>query len=404
MDNWYYKTDDRIVGPMTRQELDYLATIGRVGSATMIRCGNADAWRRMRPRKRSAVSDVPVTASEPVEIASPAEPARPKTETRQTSAVPGRGQSSDDVTVKKQAIAGGLLAVVLLLLFWFFHDSIPSMGLTGDTGGLDMATSDGSADTQATAASESSVGSMGMNPDVVAAKLAGAGAATGTAPVAPSMDSSGAAKNDQTTADASGGAEPNESGDLASIGTGSSANKVQPGDPLSKFTIAAPGEATFFGLSATGNDFVFVVDRSGSMQGTPLARAKAELLNCIRGMPEHVQVLVVFFDDGVLVDPAGSGRLTPQRLASLEQWVANVATGSGTNAKVGMQHALAQPQPPDAIFLLTDGEFSADTPRFIRSLNTGDSTIHTVALVSRGGEPLLKQIAEQNHGDYRFVP
>ena len=141
------------------------------------------------------------------------------------------------------------------------------------------------------------------------------------------------------------------------------------------------------------------------MEGAPLTRAKTELLKCLQSLPDHVEVLIVFFDDGVLADPAGYRKLGRRSVAKIEQWVASVETAGGTNPNAGMQHAFGQSKIPDAVFLLTDGEIPYDAPQYIRLLNSdGAVRIHTIALVSNAGEAALKQIASENKGDYRFVP
>lgn len=400
MDNWYYQTDDRIVGPMTRKELDYLATIGRVKPATMVRCGDTEVWQRMRPRKTAAVSKAATTAIKPVEATATEESSPPTSTAESQQPDPQRKIKAfpSDTSVRTQAIAGAILAIVFLLAFWLFRDYLPPMGSHGESNGQDMASNDGDPSTDNSATGQSSTDATSQ----AAAQPTETNTQPANAPVTPPTAAPGTAADQQTTA--TGGNNKPVSSGLAALNPANAAGTVQPGDPHSKFTIAAPGEATFFGLSAAGNNFVFVVDRSGSMAGAPLTRAKAELLKCVHRMPAHVNVLILFFDNDILVDPAGPGKLTAARLESMERWVNRVTTGSGTDPRVGMQHALTQSPPPDAVFLLTDGEFTNDTPAFIHHLNNNGSTIHTVALVSRAGESLLKQIADQNNGDYKFVP
>lgn len=404
MDNWYYKIDDRIVGPVTRQELDYLMTIGQLRRSTMVRSGEAGEWRRSQARKRLATADAPAMITAAVEAAKQEE-ARPPSqgEAVETPSPPLAASDPKDGTVRKQAIAGVILAVVLLMVFWLLRDTLSQMASDGVNAGQNMVGNADNSDESGVSASESApAGAANEGTEATTTQTSGGDSPTTGDSAVMGENTSVTQQSDQAAANMSDQTAPPETGSVASMLP--ARNAVQPGNPLSKFTIAAPGEATFFGLSASGNHFVFVVDRSGSMQGEPLARAKAELMKCIHRMPEHVHVHVLFFDYGVLPDPAGSGQLTAQRVIDLERWVRNVTTGSGTDAKVGMQYALTQSSPPDAIFLLTDGEFSVDTPSYIQGLNDSNSSVHTIALVSRVGESMLKQIANQNNGDYRFVP
>ena len=58
----------------------------------------------------------------------------------------------------------------------------------------------------------------------------------------------------------------------------------------------------------------------------------------------------------------------------------------------------------DAIFLLTDGEFSPEVERYLDWGRTSDRTpIHTIAFMSKIGEPLLMAIARMTGGTYRHV-
>jgi len=60
---------------------------------------------------------------------------------------------------------------------------------------------------------------------------------------------------------------------------------------------------------------------------------------------------------------------------------------------------------PDAIWLLSDGLFPPAAADLIRNENPNAHTqIHTIAFYDNQGEPLLRRIAEENRGRYRFVP
>jgi hypothetical protein len=70
---------------------------------------------------------------------------------------------------------------------------------------------------------------------------------------------------------------------------------------------------------------------------------------------------------------------------------------------------------PDAIYILTDGKFG-DTRQVERYLDENNYSqdeqgnkapkivIHTVGFYNRDGEPVLKKMADNFGGTYRFVP
>jgi hypothetical protein len=61
----------------------------------------------------------------------------------------------------------------------------------------------------------------------------------------------------------------------------------------------------------------------------------------------------------------------------------------------------------NAIFFLTDGGFDPTVADDVRAKNyTGSKvkSINTICFTDRTGEKVMKKIAEENKGDYQFVP
>jgi len=115
---------------------------------------------------------------------------------------------------------------------------------------------------------------------------------------------------------------------------------------------------------------------------------------------------VIFFDDLPRSYPAvGFAEMDSQTLVAAESFISDIQGGGGTNVILAMRQVFSQSTRPDTTFLLTDGEFDPETPEFIQRRNSGGKVrINTVAFVNRAGEPLLRQIAHENRGDFRFVP
>lgn len=168
---------------------------------------------------------------------------------------------------------------------------------------------------------------------------------------------------------------------------------------------AGSGTASFFGLEATGNRFVYVVDQSGSMlQGGRLRAAQNELIRSIRALEEHMEFYVVFYNDRTLVMPAsGPVKATAQNKRKYEAWINEVIADGGTRPAEPMKMALELE--PDAVWLLSDGEFEASVCSQVRDANRNARVqIHTIAFHSNAGEAQLARIARENRGVYRFVP
>lgn len=167
--------------------------------------------------------------------------------------------------------------------------------------------------------------------------------------------------------------------------------------------------AQFFGVRSAGKKFIYVVDRSGSMSGEPLERAKAELARSIGELNAGQLMYVIFFDDQPLCQfdesgpPSQLSRAVPNERRKLLAWVDQVGEGGGTNPRLAMQWALHLK--PDAIYLLSDGQFDATIVTELTAQNsTARIPIHTIAFINRVGESLLKDLASQNQGTYRFQP
>jgi hypothetical protein len=68
---------------------------------------------------------------------------------------------------------------------------------------------------------------------------------------------------------------------------------------------------------------------------------------------------------------------------------------------------------PDGIFLLFDGDTKVDVAAHLRKVNrsydiiSGESIrvpVHTIGFYTQNFEALMKRIAEENLGTYRFIP
>ena len=84
-------------------------------------------------------------------------------------------------------------------------------------------------------------------------------------------------------------------------------------------------------------------------------------------------------------------------------WINSVTADGGTDPTQALLIALSMQ--PDAIWLLSDGQFAMSAADTIRKANPGKKTqIHTIAFHNSEGERVLKRIAYENRGKFRFVP
>ena len=164
------------------------------------------------------------------------------------------------------------------------------------------------------------------------------------------------------------------------------------------------GTVKFYGIKAAGRRFVFVTDCSGSMQGDRLQRLKEELRESISLLNPRVEFFIIFFNDIAEPMPSrGCVKATAKQIERYLEWADGVPSSGGTDPSEAM--AIALRLRPSAVFLLTDGVFdSQSTLDAIEKNNKGRRVqINTIAIGERGSESVLRKIAEQNKGTYRYV-
>ncbi len=177
-----------------------------------------------------------------------------------------------------------------------------------------------------------------------------------------------------------------------------------------------PTTTMVFGVSGTGSRFVYVFDRSDSMNGhggRPLQAAKIELIKSLRSLTEQQSFQIVFYNNRAQpFVPAGS---TAQMLTGsesmrfrAEQYVRNMTAFGGTEHDGAIKLALRMN--PDVIFFLTDARIPRLTGRQLREIRAraerAGTTIHAIEFGADGVSPadsFLRQLAADNGGQYRYL-
>ncbi|MEZ6094084.1 MAG: hypothetical protein R3C03_07560 [Pirellulaceae bacterium] len=203
---------------------------------------------------------------------------------------------------------------------------------------------------------------------------------------------------------------------LSAIGLAMGGGAAKEGAAPPKVEAKDGAKADFFGVSARGSNFVYVIDCSGSMAGPRWERTKYELYNSLEKLGPERTFLVLLYnsetwamfntrpEDTVLV------KATPENVVKLKRWMEQQMPGFSTYPKFALASALSVT--PDSIFLLSDGEFYDDTVEYLRQANAprdrGDGKmvrvpIHTISLDFTAGLLTLKMIADENDGAFRMV-
>ncbi len=169
-----------------------------------------------------------------------------------------------------------------------------------------------------------------------------------------------------------------------------------------------------FGVVGEGYKFVYVFDRSGSMDGhggAPLSAAKAQLIASLKDLGQTHQFQIIFYNDHPRVfNPTGVlGRLvfgTDQNKALAQRFVGSITADGATRHEEALEMALRLV--PDVIFFLTD----ADEPRLStqqlahlaqRNKGTSINTIEFGYGPQSDSDNFLVKLARQNGGKHAYV-
>ena len=163
-------------------------------------------------------------------------------------------------------------------------------------------------------------------------------------------------------------------------------------------------QSTFFGLRTQGKVFVYVVDCSGSMgDAGRLVRAKAELRRAIGAMRYPQRFLVIFYNDEPVPMPGHIPKTADgAAVANFASWLQHIDADGETDPRAAMSMALNFR--PDAVYLLTDGEFPDGAVEAIGAMNRRKVPIHCVDMAGGEGSDGLRQIAAQAGGQYVLRP
>ena len=163
--------------------------------------------------------------------------------------------------------------------------------------------------------------------------------------------------------------------------------------------------AGFFGITARGRFFVYVVDQSGSMiDEDRLVRATSELRRSVNALHPPQRFEVFFYNDVATTMPGGpTPREADQRNKDqLRNWLQLIDPDGGTSPRRAVLQGLGMR--PDAVFLLSDGDFPEGTVEAIAAANSRKVPIHCVDLAGGLAGDALQRIARDSGGKYASRP
>ena len=160
-------------------------------------------------------------------------------------------------------------------------------------------------------------------------------------------------------------------------------------------------------VNSNNHDIALVIDKSGSMDGTPIANAKYAARSFVNEMYEDDKVCVIAFDSyaQMIVDLTIVGY--PAKKEQIKNTInSKITAGGGTSTNAGLKTALDtlinnKGVNQQSIILLCDGD--VDEPsQIIARAKSANIRIYTINFGASGTERLLK-IAKETGGEYFYA-
>ena len=154
-------------------------------------------------------------------------------------------------------------------------------------------------------------------------------------------------------------------------------------------------------------EFIFVLDRSGSMRGEPIAQARNALRACLRSLNPADTFRILLFDHETAWNSEASQAITQTALDQADAFLDAVDGRGGTEIVGALKAALAAPGDPERsrlIIFLTDGAVSAQQ-RALKQVrqHIGAARLFTFGIGPSVNRPLLRKLAEFGRGTCEFL-
>lgn len=150
-------------------------------------------------------------------------------------------------------------------------------------------------------------------------------------------------------------------------------------------------------------DAVFVIDISGSMEGTKLDAAKKALSAALHGLVSGDRFRLIAFNDRVEAESADFVDYTDRTLARADQWIDRLQARGGTEMLAPLKEALGGPAAPDGrirtVLFITDGQVHNDAELFAAVAHRRGSTrLFTLGIDTAVNGALLTRLARLGGG------
>lgn len=167
-------------------------------------------------------------------------------------------------------------------------------------------------------------------------------------------------------------------------------------------TVVVPSRA--FGRSeARPRSVVFLLDRSGSMGGEPLAQAKRGLRACLGALEPEDRFGIVAFDDAPVALAPGLQPATALARKQAGEFLDAIEVNGGTELAAGIKAAVGVlGREGGDVVVLTDGQV-AETEAILRTVRAAGVRLHCLGIGSASQDRFLTLLARETGGCSRFV-
>ncbi len=160
-------------------------------------------------------------------------------------------------------------------------------------------------------------------------------------------------------------------------------------------------------LMPVPREFIFVIDRSGSMQGKPIEQDKNALRACIRALNDADTFTIQAFDTEIEWFDRKMVSVTQEHVDAADRWLDQIDGRGGTEIVSAIEAALklsADPGRGRFVVFLTDGAVSAEDEA-LRQINRhrGDARIFSFGIGPSVNRYLLAKLAQLGRGTAEFL-
>ncbi len=171
-------------------------------------------------------------------------------------------------------------------------------------------------------------------------------------------------------------------------------------------------QVSVFGVQGRGSKFIYVFDRSASMEGPKLAAAKKQLVDSLQSLDTVHQFHIIFFNTKIQsFDISGGGNRIAfasdrnKKLAA--NFVGGITADGGTDRMLALREALNFA--PDVIFFLTDDDDPMSPSELAEIARANRKAQAAICVIEFGKTPApvpnnsLARLAHDSGGQYGYV-